>query len=171
MPSSPFFPMLHQQTVPQSPDVVGGTNLCITSDLSIGANVSELHKASEWLAQTGFDGAVPIDELGRLDICLHEILANIIAHGGPGTHLLPIVLTIEVRHDQTGSNATMTISDSGAPFDPISFAVAAIPKTLADAVPGGLGIRMLRNNADSLKYSHSNGRNKLEFNVRWAKTN
>jgi anti-sigma regulatory factor (Ser/Thr protein kinase) len=44
----------------------------------------------------------------------------------------------------------------------------ALPLTLDDAEPGGLGLLMIRNLSDSLSYWYDNGHNELSFGVRWA---
>jgi hypothetical protein len=58
---------------------------------------------------------------------------------------------------------TLSIADSGSPFDPTSAAPKARAASLADATPGGLGLVMMRENANRLVYRRSGGRNHIDM--------
>ena len=134
----------------------------------IGANGAEVRRASEWLDTTCRQRNVPQALAERLVICLNEVLANVIDHGGGTALSAPIRLLLEVRLDQDGSKAGVTVSDAGMAFDPLSVPKKILPKTLAEAAPGGLGLVMIRRCADWLDYRHEDGRNHLTFGARWG---
>ena len=134
----------------------------------IGANGAEVRRASEWLDTTCRQRDVPQALVGRLVLCLNEVLANVIDHGGGTALSAPIRLLLEVRLDQDGSKAGVTVSDAGMAFDPLSVPKKILPKTLAEAAPGGLGLVMIRRCADWLDYRHEDGRNHLTFGARWG---
>lgn len=136
-------------------------------ELTIGANGAEVRRASEWLDTICRQHDVPQALVERLVICLNEVLANIINHGGSTVLSAPIRLLLEVRLDQDGSKASVTVSDAGMAFDPLSVPKRVSPKTLAEASPGGLGLVMIRRCADWLDYRHEDGRNHLTFGARW----
>ena len=131
--------------------------------LALPARTGELRNAAAWLAQAAGAGGVPAEAIGRLDICLHEALANLIDHAG-----LAADSAIELALDLQGASATLTIADSGLPFDPTAAPLPARPGTLEATLPGGLGLVMIRNNSDTRHYSRSDGRNSLALCVRWA---
>ena len=136
-------------------------------EISIGANGAEVRRASEWLDMICRQRNVPSVQVERLVVCLNEVLANIIAHGGSAAISAPVRLRLEVRVDAECSSAGVTVSDAGMAFDPLSVAEKTLPRTLAEASPGGLGLVMLRNFSDWLHYRHEDGMNQLTFGARW----
>jgi anti-sigma regulatory factor (Ser/Thr protein kinase) len=138
------------------------------AELSIRAEGGEVRHASAWVEQTCRHWGVPPSEIGRLDVCLNEILANILSHGDDGALSVPIFLHLEVYRDEAGNKAMVTVSDGGAAFDPLAYATPARAETLAEVKPGGLGLLMIRSSADSLGYRYSDGRNNFSFGVRWG---
>jgi len=105
----------------------------------------------------------------RLDHCLDEALANVIRHGGPAALSSPVHLQFGVRRGAGACTAELSVSDGGVPFDPSTREDFAPHSTsLADAVPGGLGLRLIRNFSDNLSYHHSQGRNHLTITVGWV---
>ena len=136
-------------------------------ELSIGANGAEVRRASEWLDQACRNSGVPQTLLDRLALCLNEVLANVINHGGSTARSAPIRLLFEVGLDQDYNTASVTVSDAGTAFNPLSVPKRVLPKTLAEASPGGLGLTMIRRGSDWLDYRYENGRNHLTFGTRW----
>lgn len=136
-------------------------------DLTIGADVAEVRRASEWLATTCQQRDVPQALAERLVLCLHEVLANVITHGGRTALSAPIRLSLEVRLEQDCRKASVTVSDAGMAFDPLSVPKTNLPKTLDQASPGGLGLVMIRRCSDWLHYCHADGLNHLTFGTRW----
>lgn len=104
--------------------------------------------------------------IARLDLCLHETLANIIDHGSAES--TPICLQLDVEQDQS---ATVSVSHIGVAFDPLANPLKPPPKTLADAEPGGLGLHMIRKFSDSQSYRYNKGNNQFTFSVYWDKSN
>ena len=136
-------------------------------DYSIRVDSGEAWRASTWLGEAGSARGIPAETLSRLDLCVTEAVANAIDHGGAGTGASPICLRLDVRHSGSGGEATVTVSDAGNAFDPLTAPEKARAHTLAEAEPGGLGLTMLRRFADALDYSYSEGRNHLTIRVRW----
>ncbi|MDP2241482.1 MAG: ATP-binding protein [Burkholderiales bacterium] len=136
-------------------------------ELTIGANGAEVRRASEWLDTTCRRHDVPQALVERLVLCLNEVLANVITHGGGKALVAPIRLLLEVRFDQDCSKASVTVSDAGMAFDPLSVPKRILPKTLAEASPGGLGLVMIRRCSDWLHYRHEDGHNHLTIGTRW----
>lgn len=136
-------------------------------ELTIGANAGEARRASEWLDETCRQRGVPQALVERLVLCLYETLANVITHGGRTALSAPIRLLLEVRLDHDYSKASVTVSDAGTAFDPLSVPERRLPKTLAEASPGGLGLMMIRRCSDWLHYCHEDGHNHLTFGTRW----
>ena len=137
------------------------------TSLTVAVETADLAHASNWLARSGDSQGIPPRPLMRLDHCLDEILANIIAHGGAGARTKPVSLDLEVLRHGGECRATLTVCDSGIEFNPLTVTLPKRPQRLEEAEPGGLGLLMLRKNSDQLNYSYSQGRNCLSVTVIW----
>ncbi|WP_216922580.1 ATP-binding protein [Synechococcus sp. CCAP 1479/9] len=149
-----------------------------TLSLLLQPNPLELRRCSDWLQATCLRLDVPAASSGKLDLCLNEVLANLIEHGGARTSSCPVQLTLErVDGDEGGgeggadrSLATLTISDAGPPFDPLSFSREPLPRTLQEAEPGGLGLLLVNRFMDECSYRREGDRNVLKLGIRWLKS-
>lgn len=140
----------------------------LIKDISIRADATEFRTATAWLEDSCLEHGVPQDQIARLDICLHETLANILAHGGDNAKVHPVSLCLEITQDDDMRQVSITASDSGFAFDPTTVATSPqAPKNLAETEPGGLGLMMIRSNTDLLSYRRIKDRNQLIFGVRW----
>lgn len=139
-----------------------------SDELTITASRAEVRSASKWLETACRRHEVPQARVERLVLCLNEVLANIIAHGGSGALSAPVTLALEVALDRGQGKAGVTVSDAGMAFDPLSVTARSLPKTLEEASLGGLGLVMIGRCSDWLDYRHEGGRNHLTFGVRWS---
>ena len=135
-------------------------------ELAITANGPEVRRAVEWLATTCGRRDVPQPLVERLVLCLHEVLANVITHGGRTALAAPITMQLEVTRDPE-CKASVTVTDAGIAFNPLSVPNRILPKTLADAPESGLGLVMIRRCTDWLDYRRDDGHNHLTFGARW----
>jgi serine/threonine-protein kinase RsbW len=137
------------------------------ANFSIRVDSSEVQRASTWLREAGSARSIPADPLLRLDLCVTEALANVIAHGGAGASARPIRLRLDVRCSARGGAVSVTVSDAGTAFDPLASPPKARTRTLAEAEMGGHGLLLMGRFADALDYSYSEGQNHLTIHVRW----
>jgi anti-sigma regulatory factor (Ser/Thr protein kinase) len=141
------------------------------AERSFEPHSSQIRAASEWLNDVGAALHIPLGALNRLNVCLNEAMANVLDHGGEGGHAAPLRLFISVEILQpTSGTATLTLCDSGKQFDPTTFTPAPLPKSLDDALPGGLGIILIRGNANTVTYSYRDGCNQLAMTVGWQES-
>ena len=133
-------------------------------ELHIRAVVADVRLASEWLAREA--GGVPSEALGRLELCLNEALANVIAHGGDSAAAQSVALQVCVQQDM--GEAAVSVTDAGPAFDATSAALKEPAHSLADATPGGLGLLLMRKLSDALAYHRADDKNVLTITVRWA---
>jgi anti-sigma regulatory factor (Ser/Thr protein kinase) len=59
----------------------------------------------------------------------------------------------------------MTFIDDGPRFDPLAHESPDLDADIADRAVGGLGVHIVRQLADSCRYSHIDGRNILEIHL------
>lgn len=136
--------------------------------LSIAAESSEFSRATSWLESVCGTRGVPPDQRYRLDVCLNEALANVLAHGGRAARVNPIRLDLSLRQMQDAGSARMTLCAAGVEFDPNSHRQKPVPQTLEEAEPGGLGILMMRTYADDIEYRRLGEQNCTSFVIRWT---
>lgn len=137
------------------------------ANLSINVDSIEAERASVWLRKAGSSRGIPPDSLTRLDLCVTEVVANIVMHGGASASAGPIKLHLNVQCGAGGGAAAVTVSDTGIPFNPVTAPPKARSRTLAEADPGGHGLILLARFADALDYSYSEDQNHLTIHVRW----
>lgn len=135
--------------------------------LAIAASGAEIRRACEWLTAALRRRGVPDRQVAALELALHEVLANVLAHGGSAAHAEPIRIGIEVRDEAVTGAARVAVSDAGIPFDPTTVPEPVPARTLAEAPLGGLGLPLIRRYSDWMSYRRAGGRNHLEFGARW----
>lgn len=140
------------------------------AELTIRADTWDARRASAWLESAALAQGVPLEQIVRLDHCLDEALANVITHGGPIALASPIHLQFGVRRRRGACTAELSIADAGVAFDPSTFTSEPTPRpaSLEEAKPGGLGLLMIRNFSDDLRYRRGEGRNHLMITVSWT---
>lgn len=141
--------------------------VCAGHMLSIRADSADSRTASNWLKRQASESGIPAEHFARLDHCLDEALANIIMHGGSGARAKPVMLQLDVRRDGGDCAARLTVSDAGMAFDPTTVAEKPRAASIEEAEPGGLGLVMMRANADELSYRRRDEHNHLTIAVRW----
>jgi anti-sigma regulatory factor (Ser/Thr protein kinase) len=137
--------------------------------LAIAASGEEIRRACEWLTTALRQRGVPRPQVERLELVLHEALANVLAHGGSAARAEPIRICIEVREKATTGEARVTVRDAGIPFDPTGAPEHTPAKTLAEAPLGGLGLPLIRRCSDWMSYRREGGRNHFVFGTQWPK--
>ena len=141
-----------------------------TDEIRIHADPQGARRASEWLETACRRVGVPQSECDRLALCLEEVLANIIEHGGETALSEPIRVVVEVDPRVESDHAVrVTVSDAGKAFDPLSAPLPRGPASLEDALPRGMGLGMIRQCSSSLNYRREAGRNHLTFGTRWGR--
>ena len=136
--------------------------------LSIAAEAGEFSRATNWLESVCNAHGVPVDARYRLDICLDEALANVLAHGGEAARVVPIVLKLTPSGTPQAGTVWLTFHAGGIAFDPASHRTRPAPESLEEAEPGGLGILMMRSNAERIIYQRIGDANRTSFLVRWG---
>jgi anti-sigma regulatory factor (Ser/Thr protein kinase) len=111
-------------------------------------------EASAWARALAEATGLPADKLYALDLCVVEIVSNVVDHS-----YRDAVGEIRVELDVSASGATVTILDSGPAFDPLSVSAPVVAASLEEASVGGMGIQMVRASADGCRYEHRDGRN------------
>lgn len=137
-------------------------------ELTVAPHGADVRRASDWLDAVCPPRGVPLANVDRLLVSLNEVLANVIAHSGAAAKSSPVGLRLDVVCHANGGQASVTVSDTGRPFNPLTVAPSQPAKTLDQATAGGRGLLMIHHFSDWLSYDHVDGRNQFTFGVRWG---
>ncbi len=137
--------------------------------LSVQPSPLGLRQSSLWLSEHCIREEVPPGPTGKLDLCLNEVLANLLEHGGAAGSDQPVELTLELVDGGDRGLARLTISDAGPAFDPLSVSRGPLPRSLAEAEPGGLGLLLVKQFMDERSYAREGERNVLKLGIHWPK--
>jgi serine/threonine-protein kinase RsbW len=111
------------------------------------ARVSDLQAIRQFVKQKALALGLDADDIYDLALAVTEAVTNIILHGyseSPG----PITLTIESREQAV----VVQIQDRAAHFDPLRISKPDLTTPLEQRGLGGLGIYLMQNGVDQVKY-------------------
>ena len=129
---------------------IGARRLLLHSDLA------ELERLAVWIEGWAVRD-LSADLSFAVQVCLEEVVANIIMYSTTTDDRLEIVVEVE-RSDQT---LVARIEDNGSAFDPSQVPQPPVPASLAEAKVGNLGIHLMRSFANGLHYERRDNRNRL----------
>ncbi len=93
----------------------------------------------------------------RFNVIFDEMLSNIILYGYPDQQRHEI----DVAMQRQGGRLSVTITDGGVPFDPLSAASPNDQLPIEEREIGGLGIHLVRNLVHDIQYRRENEQNIL----------
>jgi anti-sigma regulatory factor (Ser/Thr protein kinase) len=133
-----------------------------SSEIVLRAELAELARIERWVAGLAAECRLPPALAHRLDLCVTELVTNIIGYAFPDG----VAGTITIRFWCQPDHFVVSVDDDGTPFDPTSYTLPDLPRSLADATIGGWGIRLVRQFADELRYRRSATANQLTLVLR-----
>jgi len=139
-----------------------GKKVPATRRISLALDIAAVDDASLWLREVGKAYGLSKGDIFRLDLCVTELVTNIVSYAGTETG----AGTIDISASIDDERVAMEVRDSGRPFDPLSVAAIVGASTLADAVVGGYGIHLVRSFAHEVRYHRCWGENVFAFVVR-----
>ena len=126
--------------------------------LTLESKLSEIARVPPWLESLAALHAIPSRTQFAMDLCLEEVLSNIIRHGYGGESSHEIV----IRYQNRRNGFFALIVEDGAPlFNPLTVPSPPVPSTLEDISGGGQGIRLLKQSADAIEHEPMSNGNRL----------
>lgn len=86
----------------------------------------------------------------RAELVLEEMVANVARHAQ-----LPPEARVTVLAEMVEQGLRLVTEDAGPAFDPRNVAEPTVPKSLEEATPGGLGIKLIRSMARAMDYERT----------------
>jgi serine/threonine-protein kinase RsbW len=130
----------------------------------IGAEISALTDVLDRIGNLLREHGICGDLISDIELAVDEAVTNSILHGYGEKETGTISLFIQVHPDRV----ELEIEDQGVPFDPTTFEPVVNDGDIADRVPGGLGIVLIRNVMDTITYRRERERNVLHLEKRIA---
>lgn len=122
--------------------------------------IDDISAAAQWVDTIAAEQQFPEQLVFGLQICLEELLTNIVRHGGAkssgdlsGIVMPPVNVEITIKTSAQGVG--MTIEDDGKLFDVVNAPAHRIDQPLDELQPGGLGIQLIKNFASTIAYEQA----------------
>jgi sigma-B regulation protein RsbU (phosphoserine phosphatase) len=120
-------------------------------------DIQQIPTLAEWVEGIG----VP-DELNMpINLALEEAVTNVMLYAYPGRNDGKVYVEYTELPTKDGKQLIFTISDSGIPFDPTQKEEADITLSAEERSIGGLGIHLVRQLMDEIRYERSEDKNIL----------
>lgn len=126
--------------------------------LTLQSRLSEITRIPPWLQMLASRYRIPERTRFGMDLCLEEVLSNVIRHGYAGAPDRTILVTYGNPRIDT---FTLVVEDEAPLFNPLLVQDKSMPSSLKEVSQGGRGIRLLRQFADAVKYEPTQTGNRL----------
>ena len=120
--------------------------------------LAELERLAPWIESWAQDG-VSSDTSLAVQLCVEEVVANVIMYGAPKGSSLEISVELE----RVAGMLLAHIEDDGREFDPTQAPPPVMASSLQEAKPGKFGIHLVRGFANGMDYVRRDGRNQLRL--------
>lgn len=126
--------------------------------LTLRSQIEELALVPPWIERLASEYSIPDETQFAMNLCLEEVLSNIIRHGCANRPDHSITVRYSSREDKS---SLLVVDDDAPQFNPLAAEELPVKDTLEGTRIGGLGIRLLRNFATQLNYEKRPAGNRL----------
>lgn len=120
-------------------------------------DVSEISRLYEFVEEVGNDFELSPDIVFNLNLVLEEAVVNIINYAYPKEEHESIYLSARMHE----GSIILVLTDTGKEFDPTAAPEADVTLSADDRQIGGLGIFLIRQIMNEVKYERIEGKNVL----------
>ena len=120
-------------------------------------DISEVSRLYEFIEEVGNDFSLTPDIVFNLNLVLEEAVVNIINYAYPKEDHQHIYLSAKMRDD----SIVLVLTDTGKEFDPTTAPEADVTLSADEREIGGLGIFLIRQIMNEVKYERIEGKNVL----------
>ncbi len=117
-------------------------------NITFPAKFEYLDEIRDLVAQVAREGGFTEKEIYSLQLAADEAASNIIEHAYAGVSNAELYITCDMR----GDSLTITMRDTGRPFDPSKVKQPNLKADLSDRQIGGLGVYLMRKLMDEVRY-------------------
>ena len=131
---------------------------------TFGISASDIAAIDRWIGTAIGRWGLPERVVFGARLCVAELAANTLEHGGAARGYDRITLTLR----RAGDGLEIEFADARATFDPTRVAPAGSPHAGVMKPPGGLGLKLVRAYADELSYRDDGVHNRVTLTIRSA---
>jgi serine/threonine-protein kinase RsbW len=102
---------------------------------------------------------LPPAEALSFELALEEVFMNVVMHGSHADR----APRVNVSMSLVDGGVTLTVEDDGPPFDPLSLPAPDLTASLETRRVGGLGVFLVRQVMDSVRYERRDTTNRLQM--------
>jgi anti-sigma regulatory factor (Ser/Thr protein kinase) len=132
----------------------------ILAELRCQALVGLAPHVAQMAGQVAAHAGLPAERSEYVQLAVEELFVNVCSYAYPDE---PGDVWLTIRAG--GPRLEFDLGDEGGPFDPLAVAEPGLHASLADRPVGGLGLYLVRNLTDDLRYRRRDGRNELHFGM------
>ena len=108
------------------------------------------------------DGNCPEEKIEEIRICAEEIFINIASYAYPENDG-----AVQIEEEVDANTIQVLFADEGVPYNPLEKEDPDITASIQDREIGGLGIFMVKQMADEIRYEYKDGKNCLFMKCPW----
>jgi serine/threonine-protein kinase RsbW len=139
--------------------IVNGTEQT-RDQLALRSRLSDMVELPVWIEELASRYAIPASMQFAMNLCLEEVISNIIRHGYGSETDRPV----NVRFTAPGEgNFVFIVDDEAPPFNPVEAPESPMLNPHDEIRIGGQGIRLLHRFADALEYEPTPTGNRLSI--------
>jgi len=131
---------------------------------AVPSDAAHLPALTEFLRNFWSETGLPTVEAVPFELALEEVFMNVVMHGSQGGR----VPRVEVSVALVEGGVTLIVEDDGPPFDPLSLLAPNVTASLEERPIGGLGVFLVRQMMDSVRYQRRDARNQLQMTKQLA---
>lgn len=120
-------------------------------------DIAEISRLAQFVDEVGEEFSLTPDVIFNLNLVLEEAVANVINYAYPKEEHESIYLSAKLQED----SIVFVLTDTGKEFDPTMAPEADITLSAEDRPIGGLGIFLIRQIMNEVKYERIEGKNVL----------
>ncbi|HEV3219707.1 MAG TPA: ATP-binding protein [Candidatus Acidoferrales bacterium] len=128
--------------------------------LVLRSRISDLVQVPSWVHDFAMQCAIPEDTEYAMDICLEEVLANIVLHGYAGAEDRPMSVSFAMPR---AGNFVLVVEDEAPHFNPLDVPELPVMTPDNEVRLGGHGLRLLHHFSTALAYEPKPTGNRLRM--------
>jgi serine/threonine-protein kinase RsbW len=130
--------------------------------LAVPADVAQLPVLTRFLQEFCTGASLPAGAAMPFELALEELFTNVVRHGSPAGSAPRVEVTLALAD----STLTLTLEDDGPAFDPLALPAPDVTAALEARPIGGLGVFLVRQMMDAVRYDRVGVRNRIRLTKR-----
>lgn len=130
----------------------------------IDADGAEVERLLEHIDSAGHDAGIPVESMYRLLLVVEEVVTNAIKYGYANARPGRIAVSLST----SAGVARVEVADDGDPFDPTQAPPPILGTSVEEQPIGGLGLHLIKELSDTVRYRRSDDRNMLTIEKRYG---